>query len=450
METEPTLSFWQKNKLVLKSFFIAFLILALLIPTFLIMSLVTDRKDRKQEVTKEISNKWSAAQTITGPFLIIPYTENDISNGNAVTVKKNLFLMPEQLNISGTIEPEIRYRSIYKVPVFTAKPLLLNGKFAKHSFTAVGVNPTAIKWSEAKLCIGISDLKGIKQQSIKWNGQLLNMEAGVPDNSVVSQSISVPMPLDTSFIDSENNFSIQLTLQGSEKIYCTPLGSNTTVHFSSSWSNPAFDGKYLPDTERITQKGFEADWSISQFNRDFPKIFNGAGTAAQSVKESAFGVILLSPFDAYAQTMRSVKYAILIIALTFFALFFTEIFQRKPVHPLQYILIGMALVIFYILLLSVSEYIQFPYAYLLASAATVLLLSWYTKSIFKKWNVVLVFAALLSALYLFIYVLIQMQDNALLFGSVGLFVLLAAAMYLSRKIDWFGFDKKAAIVQQQL
>jgi inner membrane protein len=448
METEPSLSFWQKNKLVLKSFFIAFLILALLIPTFLIMYLVTERKDRKQEVTKEISNKWSAAQTITGPFLIIPYTENENSNGNVVTVKKNLFLLPEQLNINGTIEPEIRYRSIYKVPVFTAKPLVLNGKFAKHNFTAVGVNPAILKWNEAKLCIGISDLKGIKQQSIKWNGQVLNMEAGVPDNSIVQQGISIPMPLDSSFIDGENNFSVQLTLQGSEKIYCTPLGSSTAVHFSSVWNNPAFDGKYLPDTERITGKGFEADWSISQFNRDFPKIFTGNSKATQLVNESAFGVILLSPFDAYAQTMRSLKYAILIIGLTFFAYFFTEIFQRRPVHPLQYILIGMALVIFYILLLSISEYIQFPYAYLTASAATVLLLSWYTKSIFRKWNVVLVFAALLSVLYLFIYVLIQMQDNALLFGSVGLFALLAAAMYLSRKIDWFGFDKKTNTIPQ--
>jgi len=162
----------------------------------------------------------------------------------------------------------------------------------------------------------------------------------------------------------------------------------------------------------------------------------------QLVRESSFGVILLSPFDAYAQTMRSLKYAILIIGLTFFAYFFTEIFQRRPVHPLQYILIGMALVIFYTLLLSISEYIQFPLAYLTASSATVLLLSWYTKSIFNNWKVVLVFASLLSALYLFIYVLIQMQDNALLFGSIGLFILLAAAMYLSRKIDWYGIDRK--------
>ncbi len=442
MDTTPALSFWQKNKLVIKSFFIAFLVLALLIPTFIIMYLVNERKERKQEVTKEISNKWSAAQTITGPFLIIPYTENENINGNTVAVKKNIFLLPEQLNINSTIEPEIRYRSIYKVPVFTAKPVTLSGKFAKHNFNTVGVNPALIKWSEAKLCIGISDLKGIKQQSIKWNGQLLNMDAGLPENAIVQQGISVPLPLDTAFIDAENIFFVQLTLQGSEKLYCTPLGSSTTVHFSSLWGNPAFDGKYLPDTERVTNKGFEADWGISQFNRDFPKIFAGNNNAFQSVKESAFGVILLSPFDAYAQTMRSLKYAILIIALTFFAYFFTEIFQRRPVHPLQYILIGMALVIFYILLLSISEYIQFPVAYFAASAATVLLLSWYTESIFKKWKMVAVVASLLSVLYLFIYVLIQMQDNALLFGSVGLFVLLAAAMYLSRKIDWYGIDKK--------
>src|SRR5882762_2441091 len=225
MQTEPALTFWQKNKLIIKSFFIAFLILALLIPTFIIMYLVNERKERKQEVTKEISNKWSTAQTITGPFLIIPYTENESSNGSVVAVKKNLFVLPEQLSINGTIEPEIRYRSIYKVPVFTAKPLMLTGKFAKHNFNAAGINPAALKWNEAKLCIGISDLKGIKQQSIKWNDKLQGMEAGLPENSVAAQGISVALPLDTSFFDKENNFSVQLTLQGSETLYCTPLGS---------------------------------------------------------------------------------------------------------------------------------------------------------------------------------------------------------------------------------
>lgn len=441
METTQPMSFWQKNKLILKSFFIGFLVLALLIPTFLIMYLVNERKERKQEVTREISNKWSAAQTITGPFLVVPYTETE-SN---VLVKKYLYILPEQLEVNGNIETEIRYRSIYKVPVYTAKPVTLKGKFSKNALSAVNINPLSLRWDEAKFCVGITDMKGVKEQAIKWNDRLLTMEPGLPESSIAQQGINAVLPLDSSFVNAENDFLIQLTLQGSERLYFTPVGSNTTVHLGSEWNNPAFDGKYLPDTEKINKSNFEADWKISQFNRDFPKLFSNSSNVSRSVEESAFGVILLSPFDAYAQTMRSLKYAILIIALTFFAYFFTEIFQKRPVHPLQYILIGMALVVFYTLLLSLSEYILFPSAYLTAAVATILLLSWYTFSIFKKLNTTVMFAVMLAVLYLFIYVLIQMQDNALLFGSIGLFVLLALAMYLSRKIDWYRIDTKTNV-----
>jgi inner membrane protein len=438
MESQQSLSFWQRNKLVIKSFFIGFLVLALLIPTFIIMFLVNERKERKQEVTREISNKWSSAQTITGPFLVIPYMETENNNVGY----KYLYILPEALDIKGIIEPEIRYRSIYKVPVYTTRPLLLKGKFSKNSLHSLNINPAFIKWAEAKLCMGITDLKGLKEQVIKWNGQPMAMEAGLPENNLAAQGINTAIQLDSSFLQSDCDFSVQLHLQGSEKLYFTPTGSSTAVHLSSKWSNPAFDGRYLPDSEKISKDHFEAHWKISEFNRDFPKIFTGSSSSKYSVASSAFGVILLSPFDAYAQTMRSLKYAILVIALTFFAYFFTEIFQKKPVHPLQYILIGMALVVFYILLLSISEYILFPAAYLTASSATVILLSWYTFSIFNKLKTTFIFALLLAVLYLFIYVLIKMQDNALLFGSIGLFVLLALAMYGSRKIDWYGIDQK--------
>jgi inner membrane protein len=406
------------------------------------MYLVNERKERKQEVTREISNKWSSEQTIAGPFLIVPYT--DASNG--IKTETKFILLPEQLEINAVIEPEIRYRSIYKVPVFTTRPFVLKGKFSNNNISSLGINPALIKWGEAKFCMGITDLKGLKQQSIKWNDQVVSMQAGLPDNHMLQQGISVSLPLDSSFTEKESSFSVSLVLQGSEKLFCLPTGSSTTVKFSSTWQSPAFDGRYLPDTENISKKGFEANWTVSQFNRDFPKVFTANSNIAGSVKESGFGVILLSPFDAYAQTMRSLKYAILIIALTFFAYFFTEIFQRRPVHPLQYILIGMALVLFYTLLLSISEYVQFPLAYLIASIATILLLSWYTQSIFRRTKTVIGFALLLSVLYLFIYVLIQMVDNALLFGSIGLFVLLATAMYLSRKIDWYGMDRKTNAV----
>lgn len=438
METQPTLNFWQRNKLILKSFFIGFLTLVLLIPTFFIMFLVNERKERKQEVTNEISKKWSASQTITGPYLSVPYYETE----NNLEVKKYLFILPEELDIHGKIEPEIRYRSIFKVPVYTARPLILKGKFAGNSLASVNVNPASLRWNETKLCVGITDLKGVKKQAITWNNGTLNIEAGLPETHIAQQGINASLPLDSVFLGSEQVFSIELTLQGSEKLFFTPMGSNTRVQISSNWGSPAFDGNYLPDTEKLTKDHFEAGWQISKFNRDYPKIFTSTGNMEYAVENSAFGVTLLSPFDAYAQTMRSLKYAILVIALSFFTYFFTEIFQRRPVHPFQYILIGMALVVFYTLLLSLSEYIVFPMAYLAAAGATVMLLSWYTFSIFKKATTTVTFTVLLSLLYLFIYVLIQMQDKALLFGSIGLFTLLTIAMYLSRKIDWYGIDNK--------
>lgn len=320
MDTQPAPGFWQRNKLVIKSFFIGFLVLALLIPTFLIMYLVNERKERKLEVTKEISNKWSAAQIITGPFLVVPYTEME-SN---VQVKKYLYILPELLDINGSIEPEIRYRSIYKVPVYTTKPLLLKGKFSKNSLNAVNINPSLIRWNESRFCIGITDLKGLKEQIIKWNGLPLAMEAGMPESSIAEQGINTLLPLDSSFLTGEYDFSVQLNLQGSEKLYFTPMGSSTSVHLASKWNNPAFDGRYLPDTEKVNKDSFEADWKISQFNRDFPKIFANNSNVKYSVAASAFGVVLLSPFDAYAQTMRSLKYAILVIALTSLPRYFKE------------------------------------------------------------------------------------------------------------------------------
>ncbi|MEI7471454.1 MAG: cell envelope integrity protein CreD [Chitinophagaceae bacterium] len=438
MDNSNEASFWQKNKLIIKSFFIAFLVLLLLIPTFIIMFLVNERKERKQEVTREIGNKWAGPQTLAGPYISVPYT---YTTNNNVQEKKILYLLPAQLNIQGILDPSIRYRSIYKVPVYTAQPIVLKGKFAASNWTA-GIEPSFVNWQEARLCIGVSDLKGLKSETVLWNGTKLQMQAGLPDTGIADQGLSVPIALDSSFINKEFDFSVSLVLQGSEKLYCLPMGATTSVQLKSTWTLPAFDGKYLPDSEKVNKQGFEAQWQFASFNRDFSQQFTNTGNSLTAVRASALGVILLSPVDAYGQTMRSLKYAILIIALSFFALFFTEIFQKRNVHPLQYILIGMALVLFYTLLLSISEYIAFPIAYLTAAAATVSLLAWYTHSIFRKLGTTVIFGVLLSTLYLFIYILIQMEDNALLFGSIGLFVLLATTMYLSRKVDWYGLDTK--------
>lgn len=443
MNTHTPLSFWQKNKLLIKSFFIGFLILVLLIPTLFIMFLVTDREKRKEEVVREVSSKWAGSQTLTGPFLMIPYYEEQKENNVIVSRKKYMFLLPDELLVNGKIAPQIKHRSIFSVPVYNSN-IQLSGRFKIAKPDKLPVPISALHFDESIVCMGISDFKGIGESlQMRWNDTTVSFETGVPEIDWLDAGISSPLKITAGDVaNNAANFIINLSLKGSERLYITPLGNNTKVHFESDWPNPAFDGKYLPDTSIVNPKGFSADWKILHYNRSYPQHFTTINQ--YSIGESAFGINLLQPVDAYGQTMRSVKYAVLIIALTFFVYFFLEIYYRRSVHPLQYILIGFALVIFYTLLLSISEYVDFAFAYLIASSATVLLISWYTKSIFKQWKIVLLFAFILSLLYLFIYVIIQLQDNALLFGSIGLFLLLIIIMYFSRKVNW-NAEEKAAI-----
>ncbi|MEP7163971.1 MAG: cell envelope integrity protein CreD [Ferruginibacter sp.] len=446
MDTQQPYSFWQKNKLIIKAAFIGFLTLVLLIPTFFIMFLVKDRESRRDEVVHEVSSKWAGAQTITGPFLSVPYyVEIKDAANQAVMEKRNLYLLPDELLVDGKITPQIKHRSIFQVPVYNSN-LKISGKFFSLKIDKLPVPIQNLHFEEAAMCMGISDFKGIGENlQLKWNDSIAGFETGLPDISWLRTGISCPLKLSAaSLTQGTTDFSISLSLKGSEQLYVTPFGSTSKVHFESDWRNPAFDGKYLPDTSIVTGKGFTADWKVLHFNRTYPQQFTGVNETL--INESAFGLNLLQPVDAYGQTQRSIKYAVLIIALTFFLYFFLEIFYRRNVHPLQYILIGFALVIFYTLLLSISEYVAFAQAYLVASAATVLLIGWYSRSIFKKWSIVLLFSFILSLLYLFIFVLIQLQDNSLLFGSIGLFVLLAIIMYFSRKINWNSEEKKQVTI----
>jgi inner membrane protein len=265
-----------KKQIDYKIFFIAFLILLLLIPTFIIMYLVNERKERKQEVTKEIGNKWAGPQTITGPYISVPYT---VQGNNNTIDNKTLYLLPDELNIQGNLDPSIRYRSIYKVPVYTAQPLVLTGKFSANKNWTAGIDSAFINWKEARLCLGISDLKGLKSETVTWSGNKLVMRAGLPDDGIADQGLSVPLALDADFMVKTFDFSASLVLQGSENFYCLPLGANTTVSLKSTWTLPAFDGKYLPDSEKISKQGFEAKWQFSSFNRDFSQQFTNTGNS---------------------------------------------------------------------------------------------------------------------------------------------------------------------------
>ena len=427
-------TFWQRNRVTFKGISVGILILVLLIPTAFIHELIIERKHRQVEVAAEVSSKWAGSQTITGPFLMVPYTEEvKNSEGKLVLVRHIAYFLPEQLEINGNILPEVRSRSIYKVVLYKSI-LQVQGGFSAERFADLGINPGSLSLNEAQLCFGLTDNRGIDDQlSINWNGNEKSFNAGVPKNALVNSGVSVPVSVNENDSARSFSFDIQLKLKGSEHLFFTPLGRQTQVKLQSPWANPSFDGRFLPANKVVTDKGFNAEWKILHFNREFPQAWSDSEI---NVGSSSFGLNLLQPNDAYAKTLRAVKYAILFISLTFCLYFFIELFQNRSVHPMQYILVGLALCIFYTLLLSVSEYLNFNLSYAIAAAATVLLITLYTKSLFEKWMIGILFGVFLGLLYTFIFILIQLQDGALLFGSIGLFILLATVMYYSRKIDW--------------
>jgi inner membrane protein len=432
-------SFLEKNRLMIKGFLIGFLILIMLIPAALIGELVRERHERQEQVVQEVSSKWADGQTVTGPVLIIPYHYTyKGADDKIVTLRKTAHFLPEALRINGTVLPELRQRSLYQVTLYRSH-LRLEGAFSPLPLAALGIDPQTVIWSEARLLLGINDARGLEEEvSVQWNDTLLKLDAGMPENGALHQGLSSPVALNGA---AGASFSVDLRLRGSENLYFTPVGKSTEVSLQSSWQHPAFDGKYLPDnTADITEKGFNAHWKILAVSRAYPQAWKENEVDLQA---ASFGVRLIQPADGYVKTERSVKYAILFIALTFIVFFFLEILQKRQVHPLQYLLVGFALCVFYTLLLSISEYTGFNTAYAIAAAATVSLIGLYVWGLFHSARTALGFTTALAGLYGYIYILIQLEDYALLFGSIGLFVILAILMYFSRKIDWYGVRQLA-------
>jgi inner membrane protein len=439
-------NFWTSNRLTFKGITVGFLILVMMIPAIFISILVAERKTRQAEVIKEVSSKWASAQTISGPFLAIPYKQQVTTNeGKQITEKRWATFLPEQLKISGILKPETRHRSIFNVIVYQSD-ILINGSFAPLALGNINLNKEDLYLDEAYLCMGLSDFRGIENAlNVKWNDSSYAFNAGMPDNKQELQGLSVPVKLNLADLDQTHTYSLEIKLKGSEQLYFTPIGKTTDVELRSSSINPAFDGNFLPDTHQISDKGFTANWKILHLNRPFPQEWKDRD---YDMNKSAFGVTLLQGGDSYSKTERSVKYSLLFVTLTFLLYFFIEILQKKKVHPLQYVLVGLAIIIFYTLLLSISEYLGFDTGYLIAASATVLLITAYTKSIFTDWKIVAIFFLVLSALYGFIFVLIQLKDGALLFGSIGLFTILAIVMYYSRKVEWFNRPVATSVIPE--
>jgi len=263
----------------------------------------------------------------------------------------------------------------------------------------------------------------------------------------------VPLPLPKG-ADTRLTFAYGLNLNGSTDLHFTPFGKTTTVQLASNWTAPSFEGAFLPDERVVSDSGFTAEWQVLQLNRNYPQ--QGVGRFVQSSGQdntyfgtdpvrrmaSTFGLKLLLPIDEYQKTMRSAKYAIYFILLTFLTFFFIEILNRKRLHPIQYLLVGAGVVLFYILLLSFSEHLSFNTAYWIACAAILLLITVYSFFMLRNRKLTVMVFGILIILYGFFYSILQLQDYALLMGSLGLLLILAAIMYLTRNVDWYGLRRE--------
>lgn len=424
---------WLKESLAVKLLAIAVLMLLLLIPINIIQDIIYERQNRQHQVIREVSQDWGSAQAIMGPVLSIPYSiwkENQ--EGKSIEYQHVAHFLPGELDIKGNMNHEIRRRSIFDVVLYQAD-LDIKGSFEMPDFSSFKALQDDIHWEEAKLSFGISGMTGIKERvTVNWAGNSRTMKSGTAYPNNLPNGLSIDVPLNPE-IDAYD-FSIPLKLNGSEHLWIEPLGQTTTVELNSDWHSPSFMGAFLPDSREINAEGFTAKWQVLDLNRNYPQQWKNGDFKPSNTQ---FGVTLLLPVDEYAKNERSVKYALMVIGLTFLIFFFFEVLRKLLIHPFQYLLIGLALAVFYLLLLSLSEHFGFNHAYFISASATILLICGYSSSILKIKKLVFQLSLLLIAIYGFIFIVLQLEDYALLAGSIGVFIALALVMIYSRKVDWY-------------
>ena len=418
----------KKESVLLRIFLISAIAIMLLVPLLMIQSLIDDRQNYRQEAINEISKSWARSQTVAGPILtLIKKEERKDKQENKYFIEESSHYLPENFEISADVQPEIRYRGIYEIVLYKSK-IKMKGQINLAKLKELS---PADSYNEAFISFNVSDLRGMqKDAKLIINGKEYKLTTGVKNN-FFREGFFADIQLDNNNI---LDFEIELDINGMENLNFIPLGKYTEVNISSTWNNPSFEGAFLPASREITEKGFKAKWNVNYFNRTYPQEWKNT---TYDVFASAFGVNFLMPVDEYQKTMRTSKYGLMIIVLTFLSFFLIELFSKKVIHPVQYLLVGLALIIFYSILLAISEYVVFQYSYLISSLLVILLTGLYVKSIYGSGQIASIITGMLIIFYGFMYVILQLQDYSLLLGNIALFLILAGVMFFTRKINWF-------------
>lgn len=411
------------GRLWLKVGLIFIISLLLLIPQGIIQTTISERSTTESDAAFEVSQKWGCQQYLIGPVIFIP--------GDTAT--HNVYLLPESLDISGNVATKTLSRGIYDFSVYEA-PLHLKGAFTLPK----ELSEAQIKHLDlgrAQLLFAIPDFTGFMDYpSLTYCGAKAELSAERRKLGD-AEALSCQVDVQALMAGGECPFEMDVPVKGSDEISFLPVGRTTTVRISSDCATPSFGGRYLPAERQVADTGFTAEWHVLALNRDFPQVL---ASYRDFSDHGTIDVELKVPVEQYQKTTRCIKYAYLIILLTFAVVFFVENRRRTPVHPIQYALVGISLILFYLLLLSFSEQMSFLASYVIASVMTIGLNTVFMRSLLKNNGAALAVGGLLTALYLFIYIIMQLESYALMVGSLGVFVILAVAMFASRKINWNG------------
>ena len=435
---------WMRNSITARMLVVGFLLLVLLIPLEFVKSLINERAYRQEEVVREINEKWGNEVLLSGPIVKIPYKViseekifNEKSNSYYTKTKESIetaYFFPDKLNIISQVDTKPLNRSTYESCVYSAA-IDVTGNFPIIDFSDTDVADENILWEKATVLLKTSNLKGIKTTPVvhlasealsmtpQYSTEYLNT---IQSNYIANakEIFAAPLP-----------FSFDLKINGSESLKFLPIGKETDATMQSNWHSPSFDGNFLPEdtNKEISKDGFTASWRILQINRQFEQSFFGH---LPDLSTSAFGTKLIIPVDEYQKSERTAKYGFMVIGLTLLVFLLIQLVSKIYIHPFQYVMIGLALVMFYTLLISISEHSNFFNAYAIAAISVLALITVYSRAILKGFKFPLLICASLASLYGFIYVIIQLENYALLVGSIGLFLILAIIMFASRRIDW--------------
>ncbi len=434
---------FERHQTYLKMGFLLFLVLVLLIPLELIEGLIGERAHRRDVVADEIAQTWGRHQVVTGPVLIVPYRYSVEQKKDWRTVlverRAHAFFLPERLDTVTSVIPEVRYRGIFEAIVYSAS-LRLSGRFTPPDFGSLGIDDKDVSWDGAVLAFGITDLRGTSGVPVlTWAAQEIPLLPGTTSD-LLGSGTHAPVRFDPAE-PAATAFDLALQIKGSQAISFTPSGKTTSVQLTSPWRHPSFIGAYLPDQRTIGDQGFEANWTVSYLGRDFPQSWTSRdpefSSYTKQLRSTLFGAGLISPVDFYLKSERAIKHGALFIVLIFAVVFIFEIITPLRIHAVQYGLLGSALCIFYLLLLSLSEVIGFMIAYGIAAALSTALITLYIGRFLGSRKRALLIAGILGATYGYLYVLLQLESLSLVSGAIGLFAALAAVMYATRNVDWY-------------